>query len=95
MPTWRWILMTLLTIVTLWAGAQAHAADHGPTRGPRYSYGYYPYKHHYGPIEAQGELDGLTYRPGIRGVDDGYGLGYFFGGGPAHHYHGWRGWHAK
>ncbi|MGE0758402.1 MAG: hypothetical protein AB7O38_15345 [Pirellulaceae bacterium] len=58
--------------------------------GSNYSYGYNPYQPHYGPIEAQRELSRLTHQPSIRGIDLGYGLGYFFGAGPSHHYHGLR-----
>ena len=46
------------------------------------TYGYYPYQECYGPIYAQRELDYLTFQPGIRGLDYGYGVGYFFGFGP-------------
>ena len=49
-------------------------------------YGYDPYKLHYGPIYAQRELDYLTHQPGVRGLDYGYGIGYFFGFGPPKQY---------
>jgi hypothetical protein len=50
------------------------------------TYGYNPYKICYGPVYAQRELDYLTYQPGVRGLDYGYGIGYWFGFGPPKQY---------
>ena len=47
------------------------------------------YQHHYGPIEAQRELDFLTYQPAVRGLDYGYGIPYFIGDGPPKQYRQW------
>lgn len=58
----------------------------GGLAGTSATYGYNPYKIHYGPIYAQRELDRLTYQPGVRGLDYGYGIGYWFGFGPPKQY---------
>ena len=76
---------------------RAANADQNNRPRTRYVYGYSPYESHYGPIEAQYELDGwMTNHPAVRGLDYGYGIGYFFGLGPAHHYsHGIRAWRGS
>ena len=63
-----------------------HPPVHPGLAGTSPVYGYDPYKLHYGPIYAQRELDYLTYQPGVRGLDYGYGIGYFFGFGPPKQY---------
>jgi hypothetical protein len=90
-PIW----ITLRVVLIAMAFLTPSPGETAQRSGPRYSYGYYPYKSHYGPIEAQYELEGLTYHPAIKGVDYGYGLDYFFGSGPPYHYHGLRAWFAR
>lgn len=70
------------------AGSSSTAAEPGwnGLEGTSPTYGYNPYKVHYGPIYAQRELDRLTYQPGVRGLDYGYGIGYWFGFGPPKQY---------
>lgn len=76
--------------LTLGIGAFTSARADGPPvsglAGTSATYGYNPYKVHYGPLYAQRELDFLTYRPGVRGLDYGYGIGYWFGFGPPKQY---------
>lgn len=68
------------------AGAGAQPPVRSGLYGTSPTYGYNPYKVHYGPIYAQRELDYLTFRPGVRGLDYGYGIGYWFGFGPPKQY---------
>ena len=81
-------VLLLLALMAVGGGAKpCFAAGRQHTVGPTYGgYGYNPYQSHYGPVYAQRELDWLGQQPRIHGLDYGYGLGYFFGLGPPHHY---------
>jgi hypothetical protein len=89
----RTLLMGALGLIG-WAILGGAALAQHPAREVPMPYGYNPFKSHYGPIEAQYELDGLTHQARVKGLDYGYGVDYFFGSAPAYHYqHGpsfWR-----
>jgi hypothetical protein len=81
------ICLAFLTLSLSWrCDAVAQGAVNSALVGTSPTYGYCPYKTCYGPMYAQRELGYLTYQPGVRGLDYGYGCGYFFGFGPPKRY---------
>lgn len=80
------LILGLLLVIATGTELKAEAPSTNGLSGTSPTYGYNAYRPHYSPIFAQRELDYLTYRSGVRGLDYGYGIGYWFGFGPPKQY---------